>query len=324
MSHQAELHDSVQYLNSEAALRSLVADSYWPKWDSPWWHMLLLHEMGETKKIPEPVIRGHVEALNRMPVKTFPIHPGEMPEGVDPTRGSPCHCQLGNVYQVLAAWGLDVDRELPWIRPWFLRYQMADGGLNCDSEAYLIKDETPSSMVGTIAVFEAVLLNTPRPWTTEEKKFLDRGAKFLMERKLMHGSSTRHNADERKSAKKWLRLCFPRFYLYDVLRGLNALLLWSDRTGQAVPAENIRDVVAYLDERFPDGRVMNERHSYEGVGTMLPSSSGEWIRRQPATFFPLLTKVSALNYVSSFLSKQWAEAKAHLNAHSGLRSLLRS
>ena len=80
-----------------------------------------------------------------------------LPEGVDPHRGYPCHCQLGNVYQVLAAYGLDVDKKLPWIRPWFLRYQMADGGLNCDNDAYLATSECPSSMVGTIAAFEAVL-----------------------------------------------------------------------------------------------------------------------------------------------------------------------
>ncbi len=98
---------------------------------------------------------------------------------------------------------------------------MADGGLNCDNDAYLIKDEVPSSMVGTIAAFEAVLLYTPREWTTEERTFLEKGAQFLIKRKLMLGSDTKHNASERKSAEDWMKLCFPRLYLYDVLRGLN-------------------------------------------------------------------------------------------------------
>jgi hypothetical protein len=318
MTYKAETRQSVVYLASRQALQSLEADPYWPKWHSPWWHMLLLHEMGETRRIPEITVQRSVEALNRIPLKIFPIYPGDLPEGVDPYRGSPCHCQLGNVYQVLAAWGLDVDGELPWIRPWFLRYQMADGGLNCDSGGYLVQDEYPSSMVGTIAAFEAVLLHTQRPWTDEEKAFLNRGARFLMGRKLMLGSNTKHNAAERVSAQKWLQPCFPRFYLYDVLRGLTALLLWSEKTGESLPAESIRDVVNHLNERSPDGAVRNERICFEGVGTILQSPSGEWIRRRPATVFPLLTAVSAVGQISPYLSHQWVEAKRRM---AELRSL---
>lgn len=308
----ALVEQSVRYLESEAALKSVEADPYWPKWDSPWWHMLLLHEMRETHRIPKRLMTAYVSSLNRIPLKIFPIHPQEMPEGVDPYRGSPCHCQLGNVYQVLAKWGVDVDRELPWIRKWFFKYQMSDGGLNCDNEAYLVKDEVPSSMVGTIAVFESVLLYTPREWTPEEEKFIDKGAKFLIDRKLMLGSNTKHNASERKSAEDWTKLCFPRFYLYDVLRGLTALLAWAEKTGQEIPREAVGDVVDFLSKRFPDGKVKVERHSYAGAGTILQAPSGEWLRRQPATFFPLLQNVSEIGSISPFLSVQWAEAKALL------------
>lgn len=309
MNHEAEIKQSVDYLSSDLALKAVDADPYWPKWDSPWWHMLLLHEMGETRQIPKAMIGRYIASLNRIPLKIFPIQPEDMPEGIDPYRDTPCHCQLGNVYQVLSAWGVDVDNELPWIRPWFLRYQMADGGLTCDNDAYLVKDECPSSMVGTIAVFEAVLLYTKRDWTPEEKVFLDKGARFLMERKLMLGSSTVHNASERKSAELWTKLCFPRFYLYDVLRGLNALALWSEKTNSVLPKEAIMDAMAVLEAQFTDGHMRIGRHSYEGVGTILLSPSGEWIRRQPATFFPLLEKVSAIGDVSPYLSKQWLETK---------------
>jgi hypothetical protein len=312
MKYETEINNSVDYLSSNQALQSVDADAYWPKWDSPWWHMLLLHEMGETKKIPEMMIKRYIASLNRIPVKIFPIQPEDMPEGIDPFRGTPCHCQLGNVYQVLSAWGADVDRALPWIRPWFLSYQMADGGLSCDNDAYLVKDECPSSMVGTISVFEAVLLYTRRPWTAEEKAFLDKGAQFLMERKLMLGSSTVHNASERKSAEQWTKLCFPRFYLYDVLRGLNALTLWAEKTNQTLPREAITDAVTFLNREFPNGRVILGRHSFEGVGTILPSPSGEWIGKQRATHFPLLDKVSVIGEVSPFLSQQWADAKLRI------------
>lgn len=305
MPYAQEIQSSLDYLKSDQALRDLNRDAYWPKWDSPWWHMLLLHEMGETQRIPEAVIQTYVEAMARMPLKIFPIHPEDMPADIDPYRGSSCHCQLGNCYQVLATWGVDVDRELPWIRPWFLRYQMADGGLNCDNEAYLVKEEVPSSMVGTIAAFEAILLHTARPWTEAEKRFLDQGARFLIERKLMLGSATKYNAAERTSAKDWLKLCFPRFYLYDVLRGLNALLLWGEKTQQSVPDEAIREVVDSITARFPDGKIRPQRYSFADVTTILPSPSGDWIRRQPATFFPLLSTTSSLSETSPFLSRQW-------------------
>ena len=55
--------------------------------------------------------------------------------------------------QIIAACGVEVDRALPWARPWFVRYQMSDGGLNCDSDAYLVTDECPSSMVGTCLLY---------------------------------------------------------------------------------------------------------------------------------------------------------------------------
>jgi hypothetical protein len=307
-----EIRQSVTYLNSEQALKDIVADPYWPKWNSPWWHMLLLYEMGETSRIPRPIIDNYIVALNRMPLKIFPIYQNEMPEGVDPYRESPCHCQLGNAYQVLAKWGVDVDDRLPWLRPWFLKYQMSDGGLNCDNGAYLVQGEAPSSMVGTIAAFEAILYYTKRAWTAEEKSFLDKGAQFLMKRKLMLGSDTEYNASERKSAAEWTKLCFPRFYFYDVLRGLNALLAWSEKTGQEVPAESIKDVVAMLKKKAAGEMLRNERHSYDGVETILPTPAGEWIRRQPATFFPLLESISVLGEESPFLSKQWLLAKTQI------------
>jgi len=313
------IEDSVQYLKSEEAMQRLKADPYWPKWNSPWWHMSLLHEMGETKRIPSLTIQNYIESLNQMPLKIFPIHPHDNPKGVDPYRGSPCHCQLGNVYQVLAAWGVSVDDEIPWIRPWFLRYQMADGGLSCDGEAYLVKDEIPSSMVGTISAFEAILLYTPRPWTSSEKDFLDRAAKFLMDRKLLNGSSTRHNSSERESAKKWVKLCFPRFYLYDVLRGLNAILLWSEKTGGHIPHESVSDVINYLSQQFPDGQIRIGRHSFEGTKTFVQSSSGDWLRMQPPSFFPLLNEVSKIGQVSPYLTKQWGDSLTRISKLQSLR-----
>ncbi len=228
--------ESLEYLASAEALESLRRDAYWPKWDSPWWHMMLLHEMGHTREIPPTAIEALARELENTPSTEFL-------DGSD----YHCHCALGCVYQLLAAYGLDVDGRMPWIRQWFLRYQMRDGGFNCDADAYAVEDECPSSMVGTIAPFEAVLFYTPRDWTAEEIEFLDRGASFLQERALWQGSPTRHNAEEREQSKAWTDLCFPRFYFYDVLRGLYALLSWAERRGVKLERARFAQVLKGLE-----------------------------------------------------------------------------
>lgn len=309
MTFEPEVEQSVRYLRSDAARDALAADAYWPKWHSPWWHMLLLHEMGLTSEIPDAAVASHLEALARIPLKIFPIRPEDAPPGFDASRGSPCHCQLGNVYRVLAARGVDVDVELPWIREWLLAYQMPDGGLNCDEQAYLAQGECPSSMVGTIAAIEAFLHHAPRPWAPDVARFLERGARFLIGRECRLGSTTRHNADERVSAKAWPQLCFPRFYLYDVLRGLDALTLWAELAGQPLPPSSIDAAVADLTERFPDGAVRIGRRSYEGARTLAQTAPGVWERRQEAQTFPLLDAVSRVGDVSPFLTRQWRDVQ---------------
>lgn len=181
---EAGIADSARYLGSDAALRSLEADVYWPKWHSPWWHMLLLHELGEARRIPDRAAARMIEALDAFPIKIFPVQPGDLPPTADPHRDVLCHCALGSVYQILAACGRDVGRELPWIGPWFARYQMADGGLNCDETAYRAGDECPSSMVATVAPLEAMLLGRPGDWAPDHAAFVDRAAGFLIERRL--------------------------------------------------------------------------------------------------------------------------------------------
>jgi hypothetical protein len=99
-------------------------------------------------------------------------------------------------------------------------------------------------------VFEAVLRHTDRPWTEGERAFLEKGADFLMKRKLMKGSVTKHNADERDDEPEWRKPCFPRFYFYDVLRGLSALLLWAEKTKAVIPVESVEEVVGTLTDVF--------------------------------------------------------------------------
>jgi hypothetical protein len=299
---------SVEYLGSDDAQRSLDADTYWPKWNSPWWHMLLLHELDEVQRIPERAVSKMVEGLNVLRVKIFPIHPGEFPSDADPHRDASCHCAIGSIYQVLSACGVDVDQAVPWIRTWFVRYQMADGGLNCDSDAYLQADECPSSMVATVPLFEAMLLR--RDWTPAERIFVERAASFLMDRKLTHGSASVFNAEERDAAPSWLEPCFPRFYLYDVLRGLSALVRWAELGAGSFPLDAVSGVTEHLVAAFPDGMVRPRRLAYVGK-TTLALRDGAWVR-EPASTFPLLEASGVLGEPSEALTRQWSATRRAL------------
>lgn len=303
---------SVAYLASDAAQRSLEADVYWPKWDSPWWHMLLLFELGEARRIPERVVATMTDAMIAFPIKIFPIHDGDLPPGANPDRDVLCHCALGSMAQVLAACGRDVDRELSWIEPWFVRYQMADGGLSCDAAAYRARGECPSSMVGTVAPLEAMLLGRPGDWSPEHAGFVDRAAGFLIERRLMLGSATAHNAEERVRQLAWLEPCFPRFYFYDVVRGLAALVRWAEVADRPLPLGAIAGVVDHLLAAFPDGAIRRQRLAFAGVGTWAPTPSGEWVRHDQAFRSALLDTTSVLGQPCPFLTRRWSAARQGL------------
>jgi hypothetical protein len=283
-----------------AALASLACDASLPKWDSPWWHALMLFELGDARHIPDRAVRALALAVDRMPLHEFPVD--GFPAGVDPYRDVMCHCALGCLAQVLVACGVDV---LPWFAPWFRRYQMADGGLSCDDAAYRVAGECPSSMVGTIAPFEAMRVLAPGD------PFVARGADFLIARRLMDGSPTRHNAEERDVAPRWLLPCFPRFYFYDVLRGLAALVGWARDTSSALPRTAIAPVIEHLARAFPDGVVRTGRQGFEGVGTM-QLVDGAWTRGHPATRFPFLDEVSAVGTPSAALTRQWTATRRAL------------
>jgi hypothetical protein len=306
---EAAIGDSVGYLGSDAALRSIEIDSYYPKWHSPWWHMVALWELGEARRIPARVVAAMVDGLNALPIKILPIRPAELPSGSN-WRLSTCHCALGNMSQALAACGVDIAVALPWIKPWFVRYQMADGGLNCHGNAYLVEGECPSSMVGTIAPFEAMLAG---PWTPEQRGFLERAAGCLIARQLMRGSTTVHNAEEREAQARWLAPCFPRLYAYDVLRGLAALVRWAERSGSAIPQRAIAGVVAHLVAEFPDGVIRRQRLGTESCRTTRRrTADGTWVRDDQITRFPLLDAASTPGGPSAALTRQWVATRHQL------------
>jgi hypothetical protein len=288
------------FLSSAKAQDSLSADPYWPKWDSPWWHMQTLWELGRADAIPPEAAKAMLEAVATRYVPFFPNPREPMPPGKDVARESLCHCALGNMYQVLRDCGLDVDARAPWARHWFLRYQLPDGGLNCDEKAYV--SGGASSIQSTLPALEAVLRGAKGSHTPAEEAFLDKGAAYLIERRLAHRRAGPVMDPD------FLKVCFPRFYDYDILRGLAFLVEWVIVREGKVPAESVAAAMKALAGRFPDGVIKVERPGLP-VEPTLALRGGTWTPRQPASTFALLDHCRRPGTPIPALSKAWSGAR---------------
>lgn len=298
MASQAAIDASVAYLASEEALRSLARDPYWPKWDSPWWHMTLLWEMGEAARISRAAAEAMAAAVDSRYLKFFPTRPEELPAGADPYRDVLCHCALGTVWQVLDACGVPAAERLPWARPWLTRYRLADGGWNCDEAAYT-RAAPRSSVVSTLPVLE-VLLSLPDR-APEEDAALDAGAEYLLSRRLFRSlskSGAVMNGD-------WLRLAFPLFYEYDALRGLAFAVRWSRLRGRRLDAAAVGEAAEAVRSHARDGTLSPARRAWDGARTLAPDGRGGWEKRPSAASFDLLEQVSSMGAPNPWLQRRW-------------------
>lgn len=251
------VESSLDYLASADCFDSLRRDPYWPKWDSPWWHMTLLWELGKASLIPKAACDAMMESIDRKWRRGW--LPSELPGDVNRKTDIPCFCGAGTIEQVLRAAGADVDAGVPWLRGWGLKYVLKDGGVNCD------EDSLKSSFQSTVVLAEAVL---SRPELTEEEvRFLDGAANYLIVRKLFRTSG----GDVVDIG--WLTPKFPRFYDYDVARGLRYLSGWAKRLGRTVP---------------PEATVEAEKALAKGGGATEPADC----LRDGERWFPLLTDCS--------------------------------
>ena len=256
------------------------------KWDGPWWHMATLCEMGESRKIPRSAAEGALELLKYGTWPRFVLTEEDAPRSeADRVKMDCCHCELGVFYMVLAACGFEVDRELPWIREWFLKHQLADGGLNCEASAY--RGSGKSSVVSTLPPLEAVLLFTRRPYTAAEAEFLDEGARYLIEHGLVCSKK-----DGTVLNREWLKPFFPRFFEYDILRGMYFLAEWSRRRKKRLPRDLIEEGLQRMGGYIANSAVV--------LGRQVNDENGEWNGRS----FPLFQSVSEVGKVSPYLTKQ--------------------
>lgn len=293
---EREVDALAKRLESAEALDSIREEPYWPKWDSPWWWMTLLWEMGEARRIPCVAAEAMAYALTTHYLPIFPLREEEIPPGTDVYRHVMCHCALGTMYQILHRCWLPVDKAIPGARSWFLRYQLPDGGLNCDEGAYT-RPTPRSSMVSTLPPLEAMLL------TPEDSRFLDQGTEYVLKRCLFRSISRGGTPID----VAWLTPCFPRFYFYDALRGLNFVAQSGWLRHKAVPAASIVDAVEAID-RMAQAGGLRPRRAFDGAGTRGHGPEGRWTARVDATTFPLLEIAGDASRPSPWLADEWNRA----------------
>ena len=305
-----QIQNSIDYLDSDDAERSIKIDPYWPKWHSPWWHMTALHELGLAKRIPSKGLELFVEGIDRY-LHFFPFTEADVPNDRDPISDVICICALATAERVLRASGVDVDSRLPWLREWFTNYQLPDGGYNCDEAAYAKNGK--SSMISTIHMMESMLERLQQGLLNEpERACLDKSAAYVIERRLIRSISKNGELMD----PLWCELTFPRFYELDILRAIRCIVSWATLREKQLPWSAIVETVRLLDAKMrANGSLGVERDFYTSCRTRLPLADGTWLKKRPVSVFPLLTEVSRMGHASCpLLTKSWLETLQLLRA----------
>ena len=299
------LHKLSAELRTEAALQSIRLDPYWHKWDSPWWKVLLLSEAGYAQIIPREFLEELISVLDTHCLHVFPLTEAEMPANCNPYRDIMCHCALGSMYRVFEECGIEVRTRLPWWYNWLQKYQLPDGGYNCDEAAYT--KSRKSSFLSTLPMLEAMLIVYQKTHNSYIKPLLDKGAQYLLKHSVYKSSSGK------LIAGIWLSHSFPRYYDYDVLRGLSFLVDWAGETGSTLPSELVSDCFNQIEKQVnAEGYIILGENKLVEEGSLY-YRKGEWIWDDKSTFFPALDLLSKAGEVSIPLTIKWYETLQKLS-----------
>jgi squalene cyclase len=181
---------SKQYLgrwNSEESL-------YRPKYISTNWMLLILSDLGLTKK--DPRIGNACELW----IKRFAKRDGGF--GTDTARTSEM-CIVGNTARALVKFGYVEHPRVKSAFQWLVDDQKENGGWRCGWRR------------GILDGWEAMSAFAAYPrekWTRSIKKAVERGAEFYLSRE-MHKEGKRY--------EPWYRFHYPVHYYYDLLVGLD-------------------------------------------------------------------------------------------------------
>ncbi|MDH5783064.1 MAG: hypothetical protein OEZ35_05305 [Candidatus Bathyarchaeota archaeon] len=154
-------------------------------------------------------------------------------------------CLTGNMAAALTRIGYVNDSRVKKALEWLVKIQNKDGGWLCPYWRAHVKD-THGCFYGTICSLEAFSEIPRRNLTKEMKQTIERGGEFL----LMHCLFKANHHGYKVINQSWLKLSFPWFYRYNILRGLDVLT----KLGY-IKDERLSDAVQLLlQKRRQDGK----------------------------------------------------------------------
>ena len=167
-------------------------------------------------------------------------------------------CINGRTVAVGAYFGVDVDGVVARL----LTEQLPDGGWNCEAEFGSVR----SSFATTLCVLEGLLEHERATGASAAAVAARRrGEEYLLERRLFRRLSTGAVVQE-----DWLRLSFPTWWHYDVLRALD----YFRATGDA-PDPRLAEAVALLrSKQQPDGSWLLENTHPGAVHVRMEDGDG--------------------------------------------------
>lgn len=127
-------------------------------------------------------------------------------------------CLTGNMAAALIRIGYADDSKVKKALEWLVKIQNKDGGWLCPYWRAHVRDKH-GCFYGTICPLEAFSEAPKAILTREMKQTIERGAEFL----LMHHLFKADHHDLKVINRSWLKLGFPWFYGYNILRGLDVL-----------------------------------------------------------------------------------------------------
>jgi len=214
------------------------ATPYQPKYKATYWTLMVLGHLGLTRedervqRAVEYIFRfqqpeggfaelGEEGARQRYLYKVQKARergkepPEESAFIADQVHQATLSCLTGNVVAALFRLGYGDDPRLWRAVDWLVSIQNADGGWLCPYWKAHVRD-THSCFYGTICPLEAFAEIPEGKRLPAVQEAVARGAEFL----LMHRLYRADHHDFRVINPHWLKLAFPWFYGYSILRGL--------------------------------------------------------------------------------------------------------
>jgi len=237
---------------------SSASELYRPKYVATNWRLLVLADLGLTKKTPR------VAKATSLFLRRF-----SGPSGDLGGRGSEV-CFTGNALRMLARFGYRKDPRIGAAIDWLVRHQKKDGGWHCFR-----------SCTGTLDCWEALAGFAALPFkerTPPVLRAIERGAEFYLQRRLFREGPTPY--------RPWFRLHYPVHYYYDILVGLDVLTSLGygndPRMGPALDrleARRNRDGRWNMDALHPDTEdpAYQFRGPFYPLGLEVPGRPSRWI-----------------------------------------------